>query len=209
VLQCDRDARLNDQRRTQAARCAARSSCCRQWLDRRFHRDRPPFRASPADAHRPGQGRFGSAQPRHRRDDEQVVRFLDAYDLLVFGTSRLRPETLEPSGADVVVWDRQEFLDPADGTADDAVTPVDLATKRMLKSAARRILSAAGSTPVSTQPVRENWRVPRGARLKSAFVHQQQSDFQPLTQVIAKVSWMKIDNQSRNWSLIPCMEPGT
>ena len=28
-------------------------------------------------------------------------------------------------------------------------------------------------------------------------------------QVIAKLSWMKIDNQGGNWGLILCMEPGT
>ena len=146
MLQCDRDARLNDQRRAQAARCAARSSCCRHWLDRRFHRDRPPFRASPADAHRPGQGRFGAAQPRHRRCDGQVDRFSRVYDLHVFGTSRMRRETPEPSGADILVCDWQSFSS-GDGTADGAVTSVDLATKRMPKPAARRNLSAAGGTP--------------------------------------------------------------
>jgi hypothetical protein len=74
------------------------------------------------------------------------IVFLDVYDLLVFGTSRLRLETPEPSGADILVCDWQSFS-TGDGTAGGAVTSVDLATKRMPKPAARRNLSAAGGIP--------------------------------------------------------------
>jgi glycosyltransferase involved in cell wall biosynthesis len=118
----------------------------------------------------------GVSAVRNRGIDETTsewIVFLDAYDLLVFGTSRLRLETPEPSGADIVVWDRQEFLDRADGTADGAVTSVDFATLKADAEigCATHVWGASRSTLVSAQPFRENWRVPRGARLKSAFVH--------------------------------------
>jgi glycosyltransferase involved in cell wall biosynthesis len=56
------------------------------------------------------------------------IVFLDADDLLVPGTLRLRLETAEATGADVVVCDWQELLDRGDGTVDGAVRSVDLAT---------------------------------------------------------------------------------
>ena len=55
------------------------------------------------------------------------IIFLDADDLLTCGTLRRRLETAEATGADVVVCDWQELLDPGGRTVDGAVKSIDFA----------------------------------------------------------------------------------
>lgn len=72
----------------------------------------------------------GVSAARNRGIDETTsarIVFLDADDVPVPATLRLRLEAAEPTGADVVVCDWQQFLDQADGKADGAVTSVDFA----------------------------------------------------------------------------------
>jgi glycosyltransferase involved in cell wall biosynthesis len=54
------------------------------------------------------------------------IVFLDADDLLLPETLRLRLETAEATGADVVVCDWQEFFDEGGSTLDGAVRSIDL-----------------------------------------------------------------------------------